>query len=78
MAQLVKNLPAKAGDARDNGFDPWRRKWQPTPVIWPGIFMDREAWQATVHRVAESRTQLHILSLMHVTTSLQLQLASTW
>jgi len=38
---VVKNLPANAGDARC-GFDPWvrkipwRRKWQPTPVVWPG------------------------------------------
>ena len=38
----VKNLPAKAGDVRDAGFHPWvrkipwRRAWQPTPVILPG------------------------------------------
>ena len=35
---MVKNLPANAGDKRC-GFDPWvgkipwRRKWQPTPVL---------------------------------------------
>ena len=23
---MVKNLPANAGDARDQGFDPWIRK----------------------------------------------------
>ena len=34
---VIKNLPANAGDIRDNGFDslvrkiPWSRKWQPTP-----------------------------------------------
>ena len=39
---LVRNTPANAGDARDTGFDPWvrkipwRRKWQPTPVLLPG------------------------------------------
>ena len=39
---MVKNLPAGAGDARDVGFDPWfrkipwRREWQPTPVLLPG------------------------------------------
>ena len=33
---------------RRHGFDPsvrkipWRRKWQPTPVFWPGEPMDRE------------------------------------
>ena len=39
---MVKNLPANAGDIRDNGFNswvvkiPWRRAWQPTPVFLPG------------------------------------------
>ena len=38
---VVKNLPAYAGDKRCE-FDtwvrkiPWRRKWQPTPVLLPG------------------------------------------
>ena len=36
---MVKNLPTNSGDARSKGFDPWfgkipwRRKWQPTPVL---------------------------------------------
>ena len=34
----------------------WRRKWQPTPVFLPGESMDRGAWRATVHGVAESDT----------------------
>ena len=43
---VVKNRPANAGDARDEGlipgFDPWagkipwRRKWQPAPIFLPG------------------------------------------
>ena len=39
---VVKNLPANAGDCKRRGFDPWfvkipwRRKWQPTPVFFPG------------------------------------------
>ena len=39
---MVKNLPADAGDTRDKGSIPglrrfpWRRKWQPTPVLLPG------------------------------------------
>ena len=42
VAQLVKNLPANAGDTRDAGFIPgireipWSRKWQPTPVFSAG------------------------------------------
>ena len=40
---VVKNLPASAGDVR-LGFDPlvgtvpWRREWQPTPVLLPGEY----------------------------------------
>ena len=36
----------------------WRRKWQPTPVLLPGKFMNGGAWQATVHGVAKSQTRL--------------------
>ena len=41
VALVVKNPPANAGDMR-NRFDPWagkipwRRAWQPTPVLLPG------------------------------------------
>ena len=39
MAQLVKHLPTKAGDIRDDPWvrkSPWSRKWQPTPGFLPG------------------------------------------
>ena len=34
---MVKNLPANAGDTGliPGLEDPWRRKWQPTPVLLP-------------------------------------------
>ena len=32
---VVKNAPANAGNARDLA-SPWRRKWQPTPVVLHG------------------------------------------
>jgi len=38
---MVKNLPANA-EMLETGFNPWvrmitwRRKWQPTPVFFPG------------------------------------------
>ena len=38
---VVKNPPANAGDAGSNpwgGKNPWKRKWQPTPVFLPGKF----------------------------------------
>ena len=45
------------------GKIPWRRKWQPTPVFLPGeSHGQREAWCATVLRVAQSRTRLKQLS----------------
>ena len=39
MAQMVKDLPANAGDSGSipgSGRFPWRREWQPTPVLLPG------------------------------------------
>jgi len=39
---MVKNLPASAGDVKRLRFNswvrkiPWRRAWQPTPVLLPG------------------------------------------
>ena len=53
---VVKNLPANAGDTGSipgSGKIPWRRKWQPTLVFLPRKFIDRGAWQATVHGVAK-------------------------
>ena len=37
---------------------PWRKKWRPTPVSFPGTSMDRGAWQATAPRVTKTQTQL--------------------
>ena len=36
---MVKNLAANAGEVTDKGSlgkMPWRRTWQPTPVLYPG------------------------------------------
>ena len=65
VAQLVKNPPAKAGDATDKGSIPGSER---SPGEGNGnllqyyccleISMDRGAWQATVLEVAKSRTQL--------------------
>ena len=56
VAQMVKNLPAirETWVQSLDQEDPWRREWLPTPVFFPGEFMDRGAWQATVHGVTKS------------------------
>ena len=41
---------------------PWRRAWQPLEYFCLENSMDRGAWQAIVHRVAESQIQLKRLS----------------
>ena len=38
--------------------DPWRRKWQPTPVFLLGNPMDRGARQSIAHGAAKSQTRL--------------------
>ena len=59
---MVKNLPTNAGGIMRCGFNPWvkkilwRREWQPTLCL--ENFMDKGAWQASVHGVANSKTGL--------------------
>ena len=40
------------------GQIPWRRAWQPTPVLLPGKPHGQGAWPAEVHRVSERQTRL--------------------
>ena len=69
MALVVKNLPANAGDIRDTGLilgsgrSPEGRHGNPLQYSCLENPMDRGAWQATVHSVAKSRTQLKRLSM---------------
>ena len=57
MAQLVKNPPANAGDARDlgsipgSGRSPGERNGYPLQYSCRENPMDRGAWQTTVHGV---------------------------
>ena len=61
---VVKNLPASEGDARDSGSIPGSRKFcrvgnvNPLQYSCLDRFMDRGAWQATVHEIVKSRTWL--------------------
>ena len=66
---VVKKLPANAGDAGDVGpcvrKNPWRRKWQPTPVFFPRKFHGQGLWCATIHRVAKS--EMRVSDWVHTT-----------
>ena len=56
LVQLVKNLPANAGDARDVGSipglgrSPEERHGNPIQYACLENLMNRGAWQVTVHR----------------------------
>ena len=68
VALLVKNLPANAGDLTDAGLIPGSGRspggGHGNPLQYSCLEnpMYREAWRATVHRVAKSRTQVKQLS----------------
>ena len=60
---VVKNLPANAGNAGltpGSGRSPGEVNGNPLQYFCLGNPMDREAWRATVHGVAESQTRLSI------------------
>ena len=60
VAQTVKNLPT-VWETQIQSLgqeDPLKKGGLPTPVYLPGEFMDRGAWWAPVHGVAESWTRL--------------------
>ena len=83
VALVVKNPPAKAGDARDAGSIPvWGRSpggahgspLQSSSLESPS---DRGAWWATVHSTAENRTRLKRPSLHSHTRMLEHTLITT-
>ena len=57
VSQTVKNLPAI--QESQVGRIPWRREWNPLQYCGLENPMDRGAWRATVHGVAQSQTRLN-------------------
>ena len=61
---MVKNMPANAGDVRDVGSIPGSERspggghGNPLQYFCPEKSMDRGAWRATVHGVANSQIRL--------------------
>ena len=61
---MVKNQPANAGGIRDVSLIPGSERFlgeengNPFPYSCLGNPMERGAWQATVHGIAKSQTQL--------------------
>ena len=66
---MVKNLPANAGDVRDEGLIPGARRspggghGNPFQYSFLESPLDRGAWQATVHSAAESWTRISDLTI---------------
>ena len=64
VALVVKNLPANAGDVRDTGSVSGLGRFvgggRGNPLQYSCLEnpMDTRAWQVTIHRVAQTRTQL--------------------
>ena len=64
VAQTVKNLPTKQEtQVRSMGQeDPWRRKWQPTPVLLPEKF---HGWRSLVGYSPWGRKELDMTEQLH-------------
>ena len=71
MVLVIKNPPANTGNIRDmgsipgSGRSPGEGHGNPLQKFCLENSMDKGAWQATVHGVAKSRTQLKRLSTHH-------------
>ena len=80
MALVVNSLSANAGDLRDmgsipeSGRSPGGGHDNSPQCSCLEILMDREAWQATVHRVTKSWTRLKQLSMHACTLTINLTL----
>ena len=67
MVLVVKNLPPKAGDARDVCSFPGEGNGKPLQYSCLENLMDTGAWWATVPGITKSQTQLSVHSHTHRT-----------
>ena len=67
VAQMVKRLPAMQETRFDPwvGKIPWRRKWQPTPVLLPGKF---HGWRSLVGYSPQGHKELDTTEWLHLMT----------
>ena len=73
VAQMVKSLPAMQETwVRSLGrADPWRRKWQPTPVLLPG---KAHGWRSLVGYSPWGHKESDMTERLHFTSHLKLEL----
>ena len=69
MVLVVKNLPPKAGDARDVCSFPGEGNGKPLQYSCLENLMDTGAWWATVPGITKSQTQLRVHSHTHTQDS---------
>ena len=69
---MVKSLPVVwETQVRSMDWeDPWRRKWQPTPIFLPENPTDGGAWQTTVHGTAKSQPRLSNFTFLRIVTNM--------
>ena len=75
VAQRLKRLPAmrETWVPSLGREDPWRRKWQPTPVFLPG---ESHGWRSLVgysprgRKESDTTERLHFTSVLKITTNI--------
>ena len=81
VAQMVKHLPAMQ-ETRDDPWVwkiPWRRKWQPTPVLLPGKFHRQRSlvsYSPWGHKELDMTEQLHFSIIVQFWSIFVVQLLS--
>ena len=72
---VVKNPPANAGDRFDPWVRkmPWRRKWQPPPVLLPGKSHGQRRLEVATMDLKIAHTHMHTCISRNVGSALALE-----